>query len=121
MRCCTSPGDGVLQLACTTPPSTRSTGISAAMRPPRGRDVEPRTAFVVLLFAAFTFCTASGLLLFKHAWPAFHAAWTAGLPWTRHALFVVTGAALYGISFLLWLVIVSRLPLTVGDPESAAG
>jgi drug/metabolite transporter (DMT)-like permease len=78
--------------------------------------METRTPLVVLLFAAFTFCTASGLLLFKHAWPEFHAAWTDGRAWSKHGLLVAAGASLYATSFLLWLVIVSRLPLTVAYP-----
>jgi Membrane transporters of cations and cationic drugs len=78
--------------------------------------VDTRAIGIVLLFAAFTVCTSSGLLLFKYGWPGFQEAYASGHWLTRSAMFVVAGAALYAISFLLWLLIVSRLDLTIAYP-----
>jgi multidrug transporter EmrE-like cation transporter len=70
----------------------------------------------VLLFAIYTVCTSAGLLLFKHAWPSFSAALRRG-DWVGPASVApVVGAALYVTSFFLWLVIVSRMQLTVAYP-----
>ena len=78
--------------------------------------MDTRVIGIVLLFAAFTTCTSSGLLLFKYGWPGFQDAYASGHLLTRSAILVVVGAALYAISFLLWLLIVSRLDLTVAYP-----
>jgi multidrug transporter EmrE-like cation transporter len=78
--------------------------------------MESRVVVAVLLFAAFTLCTSCGLLLFKHGWPAFQEAMAAGRWWSRPALTVALGAGLYAASFLLWLLIASRLPLTIAYP-----
>ena len=75
-----------------------------------------RLGTLVLLFAAFTLCTSLGLLLFKHGWPLLQDALAAGRSWSRPALTVVTGAGLYAASFLIWLLIVSRMPLTIAYP-----
>lgn len=75
-----------------------------------------KPAATVLLFAVYTACTSMGLLLFKRGWPAFAEALGNRTPWRSAALLPAAGAALYVVSFLLWLVIVSRLPLTVAYP-----
>jgi len=78
--------------------------------------MEARPVVLVLLFAAFTVATSGGLLLFKHAWPGFQAAIASGDWLSRSALLVAVGAALYATSFLLWLVIASKLDLTIAYP-----
>jgi drug/metabolite transporter (DMT)-like permease len=78
--------------------------------------MELRGLTAILLFVAFTVCTSSGLLLFKYGWPGFRAAAASG-HWASYSTFlVVLGAGLYGASFLLWLIIVSRLALTIAYP-----
>ncbi len=78
--------------------------------------METRVGMAVLLFAAFTVCTSCGLLLFKYSWPSFQEALAAGRWWSRQTLIVVVGVGLYASSFLLWLLIASRMPLTIAYP-----
>ena len=78
--------------------------------------MDTRVVGIVVIFAAFTACTSSGLLLFKYGWPGFQEAYASGHWLTRSSMLVVVGATLYAISFLLWLLIVSRLDLTVAYP-----
>jgi multidrug transporter EmrE-like cation transporter len=78
--------------------------------------LELRMPAVVLLFAAFVAATSSGLLVFKYGWPGFQDALASGRWFSRSALLVLLGAGLYATSFLLWLIIVSRLALTVAYP-----
>ena len=54
--------------------------------------------------------------MFKHGWSRFAQAATEGNWWSPAAIVPSLGAALYAASFLVWLVIVSRLPLTVAYP-----
>jgi drug/metabolite transporter (DMT)-like permease len=69
-----------------------------------------------LLFEIYTICTSAGLLLFKHGWPSFSAAMQRGDWMGPASIAPAVGAALYVTSFLLWLVIVSRMQLTVAYP-----
>ena len=64
----------------------------------------------------FTACSATGLLLFKHGWPRFVEGLKGGDGWLSLAIVPTVGAALYGVSFLVWLFIVTRLPLTIAYP-----
>jgi drug/metabolite transporter (DMT)-like permease len=87
---------------------------SAAQRHEESR-VNPSVTNVVL-FAVYTVCTSAGLLLFKWSWPGVRAAFQRG-DWAGPASIAAAGGvALYVTSFLLWLVIVSRMPLTVAYP-----
>jgi multidrug transporter EmrE-like cation transporter len=76
----------------------------------------PRSAAAALLFTMFTACSAGGLLLFKRGWPAFARAISVGEWWSRSVLMPAAGAGLYAASFIIWLIIVSRLPLTIAYP-----
>jgi len=78
--------------------------------------MDVRSAGAVLLFAIFTVCSAGGLLLFKQGWPRFAQAVTEGQWWSPPAALTALGATLYAASFLVWLVIASRLPLTMAYP-----
>jgi multidrug transporter EmrE-like cation transporter len=69
-----------------------------------------------LLFVIYTACTSAGLLLFKQGWPRFAEALGRGVWLGPATAMPATGAVLYVTSFLLWLVIVSRMPLTVAYP-----
>ena len=78
--------------------------------------METRVGTVILLFVVFTVCTSCGLLLFKHGWPSFQEAVQTGRWWSRETFVVALGAGLYAASFLVWLFIASRIPLTVAYP-----
>jgi multidrug transporter EmrE-like cation transporter len=78
--------------------------------------VEERHAGAALLFVLFAGCSSAGLLLFKYGWSQFAQGGAAGKWWSIPAILTALGAALYAASFLIWLVIVSRLPLTVAYP-----
>lgn len=78
--------------------------------------MEAKPAGAILLFAVFTTCSAGGLLLFKHGWPRFAQAVAEGSWFSQPVMVTLFGVALYGASFLVWLVIVSRTPLTIAYP-----
>ena len=73
-------------------------------------------AATALLFAVYTACASAGLLMFKYGWPRFAAALGDGSWLGRPLLVPATGALLYAMSFLLWLAVVARMPLTVAYP-----
>ncbi len=75
-----------------------------------------RWAVTVTLFAAYVACTSAGLLLFKAGWPRLAQAFAEHAPLWRPAAIPALGACLYVTSFLLWLAIVTRLPLTIAYP-----
>jgi multidrug transporter EmrE-like cation transporter len=78
--------------------------------------VNSNPVFTVALFAVYTVCTSAGLLVFKYGWPRFAEALQGGQWLSRAAMLPALGAMLYVTSFILWLVIVSRMPLTVAYP-----
>ena len=78
--------------------------------------MDTRNVEIVSLFAGYVLCSSCGLLLFKAGMPAFETAFAAGRWWTRASAPVFIGAALYAISFLIWLVIASRVQLTIAYP-----
>jgi multidrug transporter EmrE-like cation transporter len=78
--------------------------------------MESRSLGLIALFAAFTIATSSGLLIFKYAWPGFQSEIASGQWVSRPALLVALGALLYATSFVLWLVIASRIALTIAYP-----
>jgi drug/metabolite transporter (DMT)-like permease len=69
-----------------------------------------------VMFAAYTLFSVSGMVLFKHAAPKLKVALAAGEAYLAPAALVCTGAGMYVLGFLLWLVILSREPLTVAYP-----
>ena len=78
--------------------------------------MEVRSGAALALFSLFTVCSAGGLLLFKRGWPELAQAFRGGDAWASPAILPATGAILYAVSFLVWLVIVTRLPLTIAYP-----
>jgi multidrug transporter EmrE-like cation transporter len=74
------------------------------------------TAFIALLYAAYALASTIGLLIVKAWFPAARKAWDAGDWLASGSLAVAGGAALYVVSFLIWLAIVERHPLTIAYP-----
>lgn len=73
-------------------------------------------AFMVLLYAAYAVASTVGLLIVKAWFPAARKAWDAGDWLASGSVAVAGGAALYIVSFLIWLAIVERHPLTIAYP-----
>ncbi|WP_408952601.1 DMT family transporter [Lysobacter sp. Hz 25] len=70
-----------------------------------------------LLFLIYTSLSVGGMVLVKYALPALKASWEQqhqflNLP----GLLVATGAAMYVFSFLTWMVILARAPLSTAYP-----
>jgi len=78
--------------------------------------LDARNIVTASLFVGYVICSSCGLLLFKSGVPAFEAALSAGRWWSRAGMPAFAGAGLYAISFVLWLVIASRIQLTVAYP-----
>jgi multidrug transporter EmrE-like cation transporter len=75
-----------------------------------------RAAVSALLYAIYALATTGGLLLVKAWFPEARRAWAGGEWWSVGSLAVAAGAALYAVSFLIWLAIVERHPLTIAYP-----
>ncbi len=73
-------------------------------------------AISVSLYAAYAIATTAGLLLVKAWFPAARQAWAASDWLAGGSIAVVAGALLYVASFLIWLAIVERHPLTIAYP-----
>jgi multidrug transporter EmrE-like cation transporter len=71
---------------------------------------------LVLLFAAYTFFSVAGLLLLKNWMPLARAEIVDGRWLTVEALGAVAGASSYIASFLIWLVILYRVPVSRAYP-----
>lgn len=68
------------------------------------------------LFAAYTLLSVSGMVLIKHAVPAFKSAVSTGLSPVTPGALVAAGAAMYVLGFGLWMIILARTPLTIAYP-----
>jgi drug/metabolite transporter (DMT)-like permease len=69
-----------------------------------------------ILFAAYTLFSVSGMVLVKYAAPQLKAAVAAGQSYLYPGAMVCTGAGMYVVGFLLWMVILAREPLTTAYP-----
>lgn len=69
-----------------------------------------------ILFTAYTVFSVAGMVLVKYAAPALKAAMVQGASAVAPGLLVVGGASMYVLGFLLWMVILTRSPLTVAYP-----
>lgn len=69
-----------------------------------------------ILFAVYTVASVAGLLLLKAHMAAAVQAIRDGIVVRIDVVLVVVGAGLYVLSFLVWLVILSRLELSVAYP-----
>lgn len=68
------------------------------------------------LFTAYTVFSVAGMVLVKYAAPALKAAMSQGTSIMLPGLIVAGGASMYVLGFLLWMVILTRSPLTVAYP-----
>lgn len=69
-----------------------------------------------LLYLIYTAASVSGLLLVKAYLPSLKQAIGSGTLFRTEVLFVAIGAFLYIFSFLVWMLILSRLELSVAYP-----
>lgn len=72
----------------------------------------------VLLFMAYTVASVMSLLVIKMWLPIAKSNWGEGLVLGLPAILVIGGAALYVISFLIWMVILARHDLTLAYPTA---
>jgi multidrug transporter EmrE-like cation transporter len=68
------------------------------------------------LFATQIIASVAGLMLAKQWLPHLRHAWALGSGLLQPVAMVATGAGLYALSFCLWLVILSRIELSVAYP-----
>jgi drug/metabolite transporter (DMT)-like permease len=68
------------------------------------------------LFTAYTVFSVAGMVLVKYAAPGLKAAVSQGTSILLPGLLVAGGAGMYVLGFLLWMVILTRSPLTVAYP-----
>lgn len=73
---------------------------------------------IYLLFIIYVICASSGLVLFKTG--TINQTWAINIFGINITLKMIFGIVCYGISFLLWLYIVSQLNLTFAMPLSVA-
>jgi len=78
----------------------------------------PQIAVTALLYAGYAAATSAGLLMVKYWLPAARRAWRDGDVLSAPFAAVGVGAALYVLSFALWLLIVERLPLSIAFPTA---
>lgn len=69
-----------------------------------------------LLFAVYTVLSVGGMLLVKHAAPMLKAAWQQQQAWLWPGAMVAGGAGMYALSFMVWMVILARAPLSTAYP-----
>jgi drug/metabolite transporter (DMT)-like permease len=72
----------------------------------------------VLLFAAYTLASVMSLLVIKAWLPVARTRWSEGLSLGLPTFLVFGGAALYVVSFLIWMVILTRHDLTFAYPTA---
>lgn len=71
-----------------------------------------------LLFFAYTLASVTSLLVIKMWLPVAKSNWNEGLYLGLPEILVIVGAALYVISFLIWMVILARYDLTLAYPTA---
>jgi multidrug transporter EmrE-like cation transporter len=71
-----------------------------------------------LLYAAYTLCSVAGVVLIKHAAPLLKSALSSGGALLNPGLLVGLGATMYVAGFAVWMLILSREPLTVAYPTA---
>ena len=69
-----------------------------------------------LLFAVYTVLSVGGMLLVKHAAPMLKLAWQQQQARLWPGAMVAGGAGMYAVSFMVWMVILARAPLSTAYP-----
>lgn len=77
-----------------------------------------RIASILLLYAGYATTTTGGLLLVKYWLASARLAWRSGDLLALPSLAVAAGAGLYALSFVIWILIVERLPLSIAFPTA---
>lgn len=70
----------------------------------------------IALMAIYAVNSVAGMVMIKLWLPNVQAAWTSGQSMVRPGLMLSLGAGLYVLSFLTWMIIIARSPLTVVYP-----
>ncbi len=70
----------------------------------------------IILYVGYTLCSVAGIIIIKSAFPDILAARSAGMIKWAPLIQLGIGAVLYVISFGLWMVILSRYPLSMAYP-----
>jgi multidrug transporter EmrE-like cation transporter len=76
----------------------------------------PTPAINVTLFAAYVAASSAGLLLLKQSLTRIRATGGSILALTPDSLLLSAGFVLYVVSFVIWLRILSRMPLSIAYP-----
>lgn len=72
----------------------------------------------ILLFSAYAFASVTSLLVVKMWLPVARTNWSEGIFLGLPAILVISGAALYVVSFLIWMFILARYDLTLAYPTA---
>lgn len=72
----------------------------------------------VVLFSAYTVTSVVSLMLIKYWLPSMKLAWEQGEPFANPGFFVLLGLTLYVVSFILWVAVLARQPLSVAYPTA---
>jgi len=76
----------------------------------------PTLALNITLFAAYVTASSAGLLLLKRALVRIRAAGNHFLVLTPDTILLSTGFVLYVVSFVIWIRILARMPLSIAYP-----
>jgi len=76
----------------------------------------PTLALNIALFAAYVTASSAGLLLLKRALVRIRAAGNHFLVLTPDTILLSTGFVLYVVSFVIWIRILARMPLSIAYP-----
>lgn len=79
-------------------------------------DLDSSHVLNILLYVAYTLMSVAGLILVKYYMPALKQAVQEASFMRKEVFFVGVGAALYIVSFLVWMTILGRIELSVAYP-----
>lgn len=71
---------------------------------------------LAVLLAIYVVLSVAGMVLVKLWLPVVQTAWGSGEGIVKPGILFLTGALLYILSFLVWMVILARSPLTIAYP-----
>jgi len=70
----------------------------------------------IALMAIYAVNSVAGMIMIKLWLPNVQAAWASGQWALKPTIMLLLGASLYVLSFLTWMIIIARSPLTVVYP-----